>query len=431
MLDLVTAGILTWLHLGKPVARNLQPLNLFPWHDTSIFLLPTLEIDSLTAKNIQAYLQNLTQQGINPDRQGIWIQSGWHSLASNQGTMPLPAASLTKIATTLTALEQWGVNHRFTTNVYRTGTIVKGVLQGDLLVVGNGDPLFVWEEAIAIGNALNQLGIRSVQGNLLVTDKFYMNYQQQTKSAGELFKQGLNSQQWSREITQQYLQMPVGTPQPEIAIAGEVKVVGMIPPHAKLLVAHQSLPLVKILRQMNIYSNNHMAQMLADLLGGADEIAQKAAKIANFNEDELQLSNGSGLGEDNLISPRAVCQMLMAINRLVRADSLAVTDLFPTTGKDLVGTVQDRGLPRGITVKTGTLDNVSALAGVIPTRDRGQVYFSIINYGHQYQYFRQQQDYLLNQLVQEWQLMPNSFSLTEETTWLLGDPLRNKVIISR
>lgn len=427
MLNLVVAGIWAWLNLSKSAELQLQPLEIISWQDSLIFEIPTSQTSVVTEKNIQVYLQNLTQNGIPSDRQGIWIQSGWHSLASNQGTTPLPAASLTKIATTLVALDHWGAKHQLVTKIYSTGKIEEGVITGDLIVEGNGDPLLVWEEAIAIGNTLNRLGINSIQGDLLVTEQFYMNYQRQPQKSGELFKQALNHQQWQPEITQQYLQMPEATPQPQVAIAGEVRLVEAIPSQSRLLLSHQSLPMAEILRQMNIYSNNQMAQMLADLLGSAKEIATTAAAVADFPAAEIQLINGSGLGEANLISPRAVCQMLIAIDRLLKSSAMTAADLFPTAGKDLVGTTKDRGFPPGISVKTGTLDNVSALAGVIPTRDREHIYFSMINYGHQYQYFRQQQDLLLNELVKEWQLIPTDFNLAQEPIWFLGDPRRNEL----
>ncbi len=427
MLKTIALGMFAWLHFWGQPDSKLQPLEFFPWHDSAIFNLPVLDRDLVTEDTIRAYLEDLDTKGIEEINQGIWIQSGWNNLASNNGKKLLPAASLTKIATTLAALDKWGTEYQFATNIYSTAEIVNGVVLGDLIIEGSGDPFFVWEEAIALGNTLNKLGIKSVQGNLLVIDKFYMNYQDDSQKSGELLKQGLDQKLWQKEITGQYLQMPVDTLQPEIAIAGQVKTVQNMPASARLLVTHLSLPLAEILRQMNIYSNNKMAQMLADLLGGATKVANSAANIANFPSKEIELINGSGLGEENRISPRAVCQMLMAIDRLLKTDSLAATDLFPTAGRDLVGTVKNRGLPIGTSVKTGTLDNVSALAGVIPTKDRGNVYFSIINYGRQYKYFRQQQDWLLNELVQEWELMPNDFGLANNKTWFLGDDSRNEL----
>ena len=423
MLDSIASSLITWFNSFQN-HPDLKPLESLRWENSAIFQLPSPDSDRLSETIVEAYLQNLKRQGIDPERQGIWVQSDWVTPIGNRGKTPLPAASLTKIATTLASLSKWGAKHQFITNIHVTGEINAGIVMGDLIVEGSGDPFFVWEEAIAIANALNQLGISEVRGNLLVTDKFYMNYQDRALKAGELFKQGLNRQLWQPEVRQQYLQMPTGTLQPEVAIAGEVKAIALVPSNARLLISHQSLPLAEILRQMNIYSNNKMAQILADLLGGAAVVSQTSAEIANFDPREIELVNGSGLSIENRISPHAVCQMLMAIDRLLQKDSFNAADLFPTAGRDVVGTVQGRSLPTGTTIKTGTLNNVSALAGVIPTSDRGNVYFSIINYGSRIEYFRQQQDILLNQLTQPWQLVPNNFNLASEN-WYLGDPQRN------
>lgn len=425
MLDIIVSGAIAWLNTFTETDGQLQPLKLFPWEESAIFDLPSSSGDLVTETLVTAYLQNLTAKNLSVERQGIWVQSDWNILANNRGKIPLRAASLTKIATTLAALSEWEAQHQFTTDIYVTGDLENGVITGDLIVKGTGDPLFVWEEAIALGNALNQLGIEEIRGNILVSDRFYMNYEDRSLAAGELLTQALDRQLWSLETTRQYLQMPAGTKQPEVAIAGQVRAINFLPANARLLIRHRSLPLAEILRQMNIYSNNSMAQMLADLVGGADRVAKVSAEIAGFPIAEIELINGSGLGEENRISPRAVCQMLMAIDRLLQSHSFNAADLFPTAGRDLVGTVRDRGLPSGTTIKTGTLDRVSALAGVIPTSDRGNVYFSIINYGGQIEYFRQQQDKLLNELVQTWQLIPNNFNFLEEKSWYLGDPKRN------
>ena len=425
MLDSIASSLITWFNSFQN-HPDLKPLESLRWENSTLFQLPPPGSDRHSKTIVEAYLQNLKRQGIDPERQGIWVQSDWVTPVSNRGKTPLPAASLTKIATTLASLSKWGAKHQFVTNIYVTGEITAGIVTGDLIVEGSGDPFFVWEEAIAIANALNQLGISEVRGNLLVTDKFYMNYQDRALKAGELFKQGLN-RQWQLQVSDRDLQMPPETKQSEVAIASEVKAIEKVPFNARLLIAHQSLPLAEILRQMNIYSNNKMAQILADLLGGAAMVAQTSAEIANFDPTEIELVNGSGLSEENRISPHAVCQMLMAIDRLLQKDSFNAADLFPTAGKDVVGTVQGRSLPAGTTIKTGTLNNVSALAGVVPTSNRGNVYFSIINYGDRIEYFRQQQDILLNQLTQAWQLVPNNFDLASENNWYLGDPQRNLI----
>ena len=427
MLDLISANLLAvLLKFFERSPVGLKPIQPLVWNDTQIFQLPQRDRDSVMEKIIQEYLQNLARQGIDPQQQGIWLESGWIEPAGNRESVAIPAASLTKIATTLAALGKLGGDYQFTTKVYVTGEINQGILTGDLIVEGSGDPLFVWEEAIALGNVLNDLGIEQVKGNLLVTNKFYMNYDSDSERAAKLLEQALNRDLWNQEVTQQYLTLPKMTPRPQVTIEGEIKSLWQIPTDAKFLFSRKSLPLAEILRQMNIYSNNKMAQMLGDLVGGASEIEVYTAQITQVSPTEVQLINGSGLGEENRLSPRAVCRMLMEIDLLLQSHTIKVSDLFPVAGRDKLGTIQDRKLPLGTAIKTGTLDRVSALAGLIDTSDRGQVCFAIVNYGRQVDYFRSQQDQLLQNLAQNWQLRPPKFPHSDRSTWYLGDPLRNQ-----
>lgn len=427
MLDVIAANVVgLLLEVFGRVPAKLEPLQLVSWHKAALFILPATEADPAVEVIVKDYLQLLANQDIVSQRQGIWIQSDWIQLADNQGTVPISAASLTKIATTLAALAKWDTRYQFETKIYSTGEIKDGVLQGDLWIEGSGDPFFVWEEAIALGNALEKLGIRRVTGDLIVTDKFYMNYQSKAPVAGRLLKQALDFQLWSSEIEQQYHTLPLGVPRPRLAIAGQVKINNNPPDSSRLLLRHQSLPLVEILKQMNIYSNNEMAQMLADAVGSATDVARYAAQAAKVPTTEIQLINGSGLGVDNRISPRATCRMLMAIEEFLQPHSLSVGDLFPVAGRDTIGTLQNRQIPVGAAVKTGTLAQVSALAGIIESGEqRTPICFAIINSGSQIEYFRQQQDLLLHRLALHWRLTPATDTRVPITDSYLGDPHRN------
>jgi D-alanyl-D-alanine carboxypeptidase/D-alanyl-D-alanine-endopeptidase (penicillin-binding protein 4) len=66
-----------------------------------------------------------------------------------------------------------------------------------------------------------------------------------------------------------------------------------------------------------------------------------------------------------------------------------------------------KNLPKATVIKTGTLNTVSALAGVLPTRDRGLVWFAIINRGHQVSAFRSEQGKLLSSLVKQLNVVPS------------------------
>ncbi|NET10456.1 MAG: D-alanyl-D-alanine carboxypeptidase [Symploca sp. SIO2B6] len=365
---------------------------------------PSYTPDPKAIAALNSYLETLERLGFDLSQQGIWLQTDAQIWATHQGSTALPAASLTKLVTSLAALATWGTEHRFETLISTTGTITNGVLLGDLIIEGGGDPLYVWEEAIALANALQQMGIQRIEGDLHIVGHFSMNYEDSPIKSGTLLKQAFNATLWPPEATQQYRTMPPGTPKPNLSIAGTVHLTSQNTLSSRQLLPllrQYSLPLAQLLKLMNIYSNNVMAQTLADLMGGANQVAQIAAQITHVSPSEIQLINGSGLGTENQISPRAVCRILMALHQQVAGTSWSLADLLPVSGRD-VGTLEGRNIPTAAAVKTGSLWNVSALAGAFPTQDREVVWFTIINRGANLDGLRRQQDQLLNTLVQDW-----------------------------
>ncbi|MBD0334116.1 MAG: D-alanyl-D-alanine carboxypeptidase [Cyanobacteria bacterium Co-bin13] len=397
-----------------------------PW--VKGFVAPDPVVEGL----VQQYIQKLAGEGWYVPGQGVWIQTGQATIAQHQGNVPLSAASLTKIATTLSALETWDPNHQFETLVGMTGTLENGVLNGDLVIKGGSDPLFVWEEAIVMGNALQQLGIRQVTGNLVIAGDFVMNFNTNPFESGQLLLQAWNADLWPPAAWDQYRSLPAGTAQPTIQVNGTVQVV---PPEGVNQVSswrlrHQSLPLIAILKAMNIYSNNVMSEMMAEMTGGAGAVMAKATQAANLVPGELRLVNGSGLGAENQISPRAVTAMLATIQEKLRPQGFSVADVLPIAGED-VGTLADRRLPLKSGLKTGTLAEVSALAGFIPTQERGPVWFTIINWGWDLDGLRRHQDELLNQIQSHWGVAdaPSMFQpkvRLSQGPYQLGDPRRNQ-----
>jgi len=418
------AGLLTGSREDPPPLRPVQEL---AWEELALFSRPHPPTPMIE-ETVPNYLQQLSALGMTSSSQGVWLASDWWIFGQNRGKQLHSAASLTKIATSLAALEVYGVNHQFQTLVKRTGVVQNGILQGDLVIEGGGDPFLVWEEAIALGNTLNELGIEQVKGDLIITGQFYMNYQREAETVSRLLPQALNHQLWSKQIQEQYQQLPPETPRPQIQISGNV-VVGKNPQQfqqATTIIRHHSLPLKAILQQMNIYSNNKMAELLAQSIGGANKVAEIAAQTANFPSEEIQLINGSGLRVDNRLSPRAVSNMLKAIHTKLEQTGETIAAILPVTGIEK-GTLRDRALPKGVAVKTGTLWNVSALAGVIPTERHGLVYFSLMNRNGDIETFRNQQDQLLQQFDQQWRLIP----FNPPSNVKLGDPKRNVLMSSQ
>lgn len=350
---------------------------------------------------LQHYLANAARHGKTQNAQGVWLQSARSVLLHHRGNVPLPAASLTKVATTLAALRTWGPLHRFPTLVGAIGVIREGVLHGDLVVYGGSDPFFVWEDAIALGNTLEQVGITQVTGRLLVVGRFYMNFVLEPAKAGNLLKRGLNAAAWPESAKAQYRTLPKGTPRPRVAIFGPVQVAETPLSGQTPLVRHRSPPLFDILKRMNTHSNNAMAKMLTIAVGGSGKMRQTAARAAGVSNGELRLRNGSGLGRGNQISARAVCALFIATHRILQANGLNLADVFPVAGRDN-GTIARRKLPRHAIVKTGTLRGVSTLGGVIFTREHGPVWFALLNQGSNLPALRTHQDTLLQSVTRAW-----------------------------
>lgn len=400
------------------------PIPTLAWQNAEVFDLPT-GADPQVEAIVTQYLKRLAAKGLPLATQRVWIQSDWAELANYQGMIPSSAASLTKVATTLAAVQTWGLGHRFQTSIYYSGKISGGILTGDLIVQGGGDPLFVWEEAIAVANALHSAGIEKVRGNLIITGDFTMNFQEEPQKSGELLKTALDSRLWTAIAQQQFASLPPSTPKPQLEILGTVQVKASLPPSPQLLLRHQSLTLSELLKQMNLYSNNFIAESLARSLGGSDRVVAVVREKTQIDPSQIQLINGSGLGVDNRIAAEAVAEIFMTLERELKSQGVSITDLFPVSGRDKTGTLQGRGLPLGVAVKTGTLAQVSALAGMIPTQERGSVWFTIINSGGDIEALRREQDRLLQDLSKHWRLTPQPGFLGSVGPVFLGDPARN------
>ena len=432
----MSLGVISML-LGWGDPQLLQPSGVNPAAIQAEWSSPWiagLTRDPVVDAIVADYLARLRRQGWSIPDQGIWIQVGQIVIADHQGEVMMPAASLTKLATTLAAMETWPLDHRFDTLVGLRGEVVEGVLYGDLVIQSTGDPLFVWEEGIVLANRLQELGIQRVRGEILVSGPFVMNFQDDLDKSLRALKQVMSASSWTGETRQGYDNLPPGTPQPSLQIDGRAR---WIPPAdleamtVDWVVRHQSLPLVAILKAMNIYSNNTMSDLVADLVGGPRQVMAKATTAADLPAGEMSLVNGSGLGTDNQMSARVAVAMTVAMQRFLSAQGFSVADVLPVAGED-VGTLIDRRIPPTAAVKTGSLAEVSALAGMVPTADRGPVWFAIINRGWDLPSLRVQQDQLLQAIQAHWgkaDAPPEMRTKVRMQTgpFRYGDPSRNQV----
>ncbi|WP_322788014.1 D-alanyl-D-alanine carboxypeptidase/D-alanyl-D-alanine endopeptidase [Shimia gijangensis] len=89
-------------------------------------------------------------------------------LEGHQADQGLPPASVTKAVTAMYALDTLGAGHRFTTRVMTAGAVSNGVLKGDLVLAGGGDPTLDTNGLAQLAAQLKKAGIREVSGKFLV-----------------------------------------------------------------------------------------------------------------------------------------------------------------------------------------------------------------------------------------------------------------------
>ncbi|MEL7461158.1 MAG: D-alanyl-D-alanine carboxypeptidase/D-alanyl-D-alanine-endopeptidase [Pseudomonadota bacterium] len=85
--------------------------------------------------------------------------------------IPLPPASTAKAITALYALDQLGPDFQFETTIIATGPITNGRLEGDLVLVGSGDPLLDSDALGAMAAELKAAGLVEVKGRFLIYDR--------------------------------------------------------------------------------------------------------------------------------------------------------------------------------------------------------------------------------------------------------------------
>lgn len=90
-----------------------------------------------------------------------------HEILRANAVAPMNPASVMKLVTTYAALEQLGPAYRWRTEVYVAGALQDGVLDGDLVFKGSGDPKLDLEAFGRLVRALRGKGLREIRGSLV------------------------------------------------------------------------------------------------------------------------------------------------------------------------------------------------------------------------------------------------------------------------
>ncbi len=321
--------------------------------------------------------------------QGVYVEAADGTVLLAQfADLPVHPASISKIPTTLALLRRLGPDHRFTTTFSTAGRIDGGVLRGDLIVEGGGDPFLVDENAVLVAAQLRSLGIERVEGTLRARGALTFNWEPATADARlrAALAGAIPAPAWNavRANLGGGVLSTSPTP-PALRFAATATAAGNVGAPQPLLV-HRSQPLLPMVKALNDYSNN-IFKPLADAAGGVSAVERLAREtLPEAMRAEVTLGDGAGTDRRNRLSPRATVRLLRALEADLVAQGHALTDVLPVAGVD-DGTLRRRingpdELGR-VVGKTGTYNDYGAcaLVGAIPSTRYGTVYFAILNRG--------------------------------------------------
>lgn len=381
----------------KPFLQDIQVPRDSPESSSNPLVKKTGSVDAvkpaaISHSAIKTSIPVLAEMAI-PGYSGILVESLEGSIVVESGSnLTYNPASNVKIATTYAVLKTFGPDYRFATSVWTDGSWEQatGTIHGNLYISGR-DPVFGFEHAVALAQELNRMGIRTIQGDLVVTDNFAMNYTNSPATSSKSLFASLDAAKRSAAANRVWQNFLVNSGRlgqttltaPSITFSGDVYVSSM-PSNTKLIFSHESAPLREILKAMMCYSNNFLSERLGDMVGGPFAVSRIVQQNTGVQPGEFYLQTASGLGI-NRVTPAAMMKLLRVLRNDLTRNRMTFADIMPVAGIDK-GTLEgrfDTDFSEGSVVgKTGTLGQtdggVSALAGEINTRG-GRLLFVIFN----------------------------------------------------
>lgn len=322
----------------------------------------------------------------------------------------LVPASNQKLLTTYGAYLVLGADFTYVTRVVADATPVAGVLDGNLYLIGDGDPFLSTEQWWTqygddlegrhhtrledLADEVEAAGITEVTGTVVGDETLFDTERQglwaerliNGKHSGPLsaltVNEGFND--WPEEYVTARQRSetddpPVHAASVLIQLLGERGVTVANPPESGptprsvLEVAEvESPPLLDLLTHINSYSSNLGAELLLKRLGveRAGEGSTRAGAVvlldaletAGIPTEDLRIDDGSGLAETNLLTCQAVTALLVEAGPDSDfATTLAIAAERGTLAERMVDTPAEGA----VFAKTGTLSDATALSGYV------------------------------------------------------------------
>ncbi|HEX8001874.1 MAG TPA: D-alanyl-D-alanine carboxypeptidase/D-alanyl-D-alanine-endopeptidase [Mycobacteriales bacterium] len=322
----------------------------------------------------------------------------------NAYTAVVPA-STTKLFTAVTALRELGPDTRFATRVVAAGTVANGTLTGDLVVVGGGDPTLTEVAGVSpypkparladLARQVRTKGVTRVTGRLVVDASLFTGPRLGPAWKPTYVTEGSVAPVVAFEVdggrpkhdeSKRRVARPEITGGAKLALAlrhagvaiGDTVTTGPAPEGAAELARVESPPVSALVERLLIRSDNDLAEALArhvaiergltaDFAGAAQAVRDA---VRDLGVDPPLVYDASGLSRDNRITP---AQMVGVLATAARDPALApVIAGLPVAA--FTGTLASRYTKPPATfaagrvrAKTGSLDNVATLAGVVET----------------------------------------------------------------
>ncbi|WP_005033126.1 D-alanyl-D-alanine carboxypeptidase/D-alanyl-D-alanine-endopeptidase [Holophaga foetida] len=358
---------------------------------TLLFALP------LPAADFSTWLAAMQTRNIQVSA-GLWDLSTGKLLEGHQTELSLIPASTTKVVSTYAMLKTWKPDTVLETELF--GDLKEGVILGDLIVKGHGDPSLVSERIWMLAQDLKNQGVQRIKGRI-----------RSDQSAFDSQMYGFGWENTSSSTTPPILPLSVNFNRAEGRLvqdpdaravevftrifreAGLVVEEGPVPAgELRRLAGTSSAPLRRLVQDVNKISNNFMVEMLVKSFGegtwprGIGRIQGFYQSALGLGPDKIAITDGSGLSKENHLSARTLAIVLRAAWHDFEVGPEFVDSLKVIGGEPWALRAKYPNLNRRIRCKTGHLQNVVSVCGYMQRMDGQLRVFAIILNGEAYDY---------------------------------------------
>ena len=318
------------------------------------------------------------------------------------GARPLLPASTEKLFTTVGALSTLRPDFRFATTVVGVGTRAGATWNGDLYLVGSGDPTFSSYDIDALAAQIKARGIRRISGRIRGDETVfdasrwgpwparYIGVESPPLSGLALDRDVDDERPRRRQpVAQRGACAAPGAGSARACRSASASWPAGGRPRARSCSARvQSEPLWRIVRFMDRHSDNFTAEMVAKAIGayaggsgttarGMHVAGEVAAPMLGEDASLVHLADGSGLSHANRTTAGALARLLAgaAANPAIAKPLAGALSVMGANGTLAHRLPELRGRVLG---KSGTLDNVSALAGYVTARSGRRFAFAVL-----------------------------------------------------